>query len=126
MNDQQREQMMRQLHDLADLAEHDGLWLQTTYQQITLTPAEARQKWAEGVLRWGVLNWRTVDPAELRRQLAASVDAAKRALDDHDAKVAGSRAEANHKPPRARSHENDNLRPNETNPAAGDRGHLHA
>lgn len=74
---------LEDLNKLIDQAEREGKWLESYYQGISFSPHELRREVNQGNFRWGVTNWRLIDPKDLLRDEEREV----RAIRSHNEKI---------------------------------------
>jgi hypothetical protein len=71
-----------ELVEMMAKARCENLWFHSVYQDMWFSPDELQAAWDKGQFRWGAVNWILRNPAERLAQLALSIEATKRDLDE--------------------------------------------
>lgn len=82
------------LADLAPMfaeAERDGLWFNSTYQDLWFSPDELRKQHGRGSFVWGPVNWTLRDPKEHLARVRRAIEEHKREVAEIEARIGGSK-----------------------------------
>ena len=82
-----RNDILKSLEPMFELAEKTGYWFFCSYQQMWFHPNELRQKQAEGYFIWGPANWILRDPQEKLIELESRIESAKKEYDNFKNKL---------------------------------------
>ena len=81
INENIKEEVLRQLEPMFEKAEREGLWLQSESHDMLFSPKELHEMHDENTFLWGALNWELKSPQDelemlKRRKLNAEINLA--------------------------------------------------